>query len=292
MDVQKFLEKNSLDVFPSGFGGCRNSNYNFDCCEYNVTIFDNSDETESIVTFEDSVVKIHHASFAETKSPILVQFLNMNILNDEQWELRMFLSKLEQKKEKIFSNFAKESLIDSLFCATKAKDGIESDPYCSVWIKCGAYYIADAISALNHQQPSPTHMLDFFRKFEKNRINEKFAIVNDIIGVERATPSLLERMCKSTMGFSDMIEDNGHSQLIDKKFQFLVKESLLSDCYFYLGYINRNNFIKIKNTLHRNQDYVHVLNVAFDLDKDLTKIENQANQIKKTANELLENIAK
>ena len=130
-------------------------------------------------------------------------------------------------------------------------------------------------------------MLEHIRTFDKNKINEKFFQVNECIGLERATPSLLDRMCKSTIDFSDMTEDNGHSKIIQKKHDYLVKNSLIPDCYFYLDYINRNNFIKIKDSLHRKPELIHVLKTAFDIENDMTKIEQQANILESTASDLL-----
>ena len=130
-------------------------------------------------------------------------------------------------------------------------------------------------------------MLEQVRELKKNRINENFSIVNDCIGIERATPSLLTRMCKSTMGFSDMVEANNHSKIIQKKCNYLVKNGLLADCYFYLAYINRNNMIKIKDILQQKPEFIHVLKVGFDVENDYSKIEQQANLLQKTANEIL-----
>jgi hypothetical protein len=62
---------------------------------------------------------------------------------------------------------------------------------------------------------------------------------------------------------------------------------LIPDCYFYLGYINRNNFIKIKESIHRKPELIHVLKTAFDIESDMTKIEQQANTLEGTANDLL-----
>ncbi len=212
----------------------------------------------------------------------------MEILNDEQWELRIFLSKIKEKKEKIFKTYTKSCLIDAAVCATKTKDGLKnSDPFASSWIKCSAFFIADAISILNSKRPSPAHMLENLRHFEKNKINENFSIVNDSIGIERATPSLLSRMCKSTMGFSEMVEQNDHSKIIQKKNDYFLKNSLISDCYFYLGYNKRNNFIKIKDILHEKPELIHVLKVAFDVDNDQVKIEQQADVLHKTANDMI-----
>ena len=72
-------------------------------------------------------------------------------------------------------------------------------------------------------------------------------------------------MLKSTCGFSDMVEKNQNSIIIEKKANYLIQNSLLSDCYLYLNYQNRNNFLKIKNSLNKNSDKIHVLKTAFDL---------------------------
>lgn len=288
MDVKIFLEEQSLNNFPAGLGGCKAENKSFDCCEYNITIFDNKKDHDSIIEYENELVKIHHGFLSENNSNVLIQYNNMKILFDEQWELRMLLSKINEKKQAIFTDFAKSCLIDVLFCASKTKDGLQnSDPFASSWVKCGAFFLADAVSGFNSQRPSPTHMLEQIRALEKNRTNQSFSVVNDCIGIERATPSLLSRMCKSTIGFSDMVEKNNHSKIIQKKYDYLINNGLLSDCYFYLDYINRNNMIKIKDALQQNPELIHVLKVGFDIENDSSKIEQQANLLQKTANELL-----
>lgn len=288
MDYKKILEDFSLTKFPVALGGCRKDGNNFGCCEYNITVFDEKNEKDRIIEVGNEFVKIHHGSLEESRHEILAQYDNLEILNDEQWELRIFLSKIKEKKEKIFKTYAKSCLIDAAVCATKTKDGLKnSDLFASSWIKCSAFFIADAISILNSKRPSPTHMLENLRHFEKNKINENFSIVNDSIGIERATPSLLSRMCKSTIGFSDMVEQNDHSKIIQKKNDYFLKNSLISDCYFYLGYTNRNNFIKIKDILHEKPELIHVLKVAFDVDNDQVKIGQQADVLHKTANDMI-----
>ena len=288
MDYKKILEDFSLTKFPVALGGCRKEGNNFGCCEYNITVFDEKNEKDRIIEVGNEFVKIHHGSLEESRHEILAQYDNLEILNDEQWELRIFLSKIKEKKEKIFKTYAKSCLIDAAVCATKTKDGLKnSDLFASSWIKCSAFFIADAISILNSKRPSPAHMLENLRHFEKNKINENFSIVNDSIGIERATPSLLSRMCKSTMGFSDMVEQNDHSKIIQKKNDYFLKNSLISDCYFYLGYTNRNNFIKIKDILHQKPELIHVLKVAFDVDNDQVKIGQQADVLHKTANDMI-----
>ena len=89
------------------------------------------------------------------------------------------------------------------------------------------------------------------------------------------------------MGFSDMIEKNNHSQIIQKTHDYFVTNSMISDCYFYLGYVNKENFIKIKNSLNRNQDLIHVLKTAFDIEADSNVLLQQAELIQNSCNALL-----
>ena len=159
-------------------------------------------------------------------------------------------SKIKEKNEQITKASAKSCLIDASVCITKSNSSLKnSEPFSSSWLKSAAYFLADAICLLNLERPSPTHSLQSIRKFNTNKFHQSISTLIEIIGLERATTSLLSRMCKSTIGFSDMVEKNGNSKIIQRKYEYLTEKSLLSDCYFYFGYINRNNFIKIKNDI-------------------------------------------
>lgn len=288
MDLKTLPEKLSLSHFPVGFGGCRNNGINFQCCEYNLTVFDEKQEEPSIHEIDENMIKLHHGSLSETNVNILKQFDGMQIVSDEQWKLRMFLTKIKTKSKQITSSYIQNCLVDAGVYATKARELIKSsDPLAHVWIKCAAYFLADAIFLINSKRPSPTHMLEIIRGFEKNKINQGFSVVHQCLGIERASTSLLSRMVKSTIGFSDMVEKNNHSKIIQQKYDYLVQNSLLSDCYFYLGYINRNNVIKIKDTLHHHLEYMHLLKVALDTESDSLVVERQAMTLLKTTNDLL-----
>ena len=288
MDTKILLEKLSLPHFPIGLGGCKNTDDTFNCCEYNISIFDDKKEQDSIIEVEGELVKIHHGSLSETDPAILSQFQGMKILSDDQWSLRIFLSMIKEKSEKISRSYIQSCLVDAGILAIKAKDGIKlSDPFLSCWLKCAACFVADAILIINSKRPSTVHNLEHIRTLKKNRINETFATVNQCIGVERATNSLLSRMLKSTIGFSDMVEANGHSLIIQKKYDYLIQNSLFTDCYFYLVYLNRNNLLKIKNNIHRKHDLIHILKVGFDIENDPLEIERKASSILKVTHDLV-----
>ena len=285
MEHKKILENLSIENHPVGIGGCKSQGPSYDCCEYDITVFDGKKE-ESFLEHDGNFYHIYHGTLEETSPDILLQYDGMTILVDEQWELRMLLSKIKEKKQQIFNAYVKNCLVESGVCITKAKHGLNSDPYSSSWVKCAAYFLADAISVLNSYHPSPVHMLKTLRELPKNKTNEAVSVITDSIGIERATSSLLSRMLKSTMGFSDLITDNFHSRIISRKYNYLVENSLLSDCYFYLGYVNRNNFKKIQD-LHRKPELIHLLKTGFDLENDTIKVESDANNLYEATNFLL-----
>lgn len=288
MNLEKLIEKFSKNQYPIAVTGCKISQISFPACEYDITIFDNKKASPEIIEFENEFFEIHHGTLNESSAGILIHYEDMKIIRDNQWELKMLSSKVKEKKHQIYKNFTKDCLIESLFCLNRGKNALQnSDPFGPAWIKSAAYFIVDAIFGFNKLKPSPSHTLEYVRKFGKTAINEKFSIINNCVGIERATPSLLSRMCKSTIGFSNMVQPNGHSKIIQRKYDYFVTNSFLSDCYLYLGYLNRNNLMKIKDEIHRKPDLIHVLKVAFDLENDPSKLEQQLMILQKTANELL-----
>jgi len=289
MDFNNLLSKINIGNFPVGIGGCKSNETTYDCCEYNITIFDGKKENETVINFENNLVKIHHGNLNEADAKTLKQFENLKILHDEKWDLRMLQSKIKEKNEQITKASAKSCLIDASVCITKSNSSLKnSEPFSSSWLKSAAYFLADAICLLNLERPSPTHSLQSIRKFNTNKFHQSISTLIEIIGLERATTSLLSRMCKSTIGFSDMVEKNGNSKIIQRKYEYLTEKSLLSDCYFYFGYINRNNFIKIKNDIAKKPELIHILKTAFDLENDPVKLDSQVKKLQNAVNSLLE----
>ena len=274
MKSEEILEIIPSTEFPIGLGGCHTDQTNFDCCVYDITVFDHTGESESIIEKNNKFFKIHHCGLNENRVEILIQLQNMQILSDDQWELQMFLAKINEKLGSIYNTFTKNSIIESQICLTKAKDGLnKSDPFVSSWIKSAGYFLTDAILSLNTSRSSPSHMLNTLRNLESTKPNETLALVIDSLGLERATPSLLSRMSKSVIGLSDLVEKNNNSKIIQKNIDCLIERSLFSDCYFYIGYITRNNFYRVKNALTSYPELIHILKTGFDLEHDSSVFE-------------------
>ena len=135
-------------------------------------------------------------------------------------------------------------------------------------------------------------MLNTLRNFKPSQINKTLSVVLNSIGLERATPSLLERMMKSGIGLSDLIEKNNNSRIIKTKTNCLIEQSLFSDCYFYIGYVNRNNFYRIKNSLDKFPEIIHILKTGFDLEYDNSAFETDIQSLHEVAQILLKSTHK
>ncbi len=85
-----------------------------------------------------------------------------------------------------------------------------------------------------------------------------------------------------------MVENNQNSKIIEKKANHLIENSLLSDCYLYLTYQNKNNFYKIKNFLNVHSDKIHVLKTAFDLTNTPSELHVSIDSMHNITNALLE----
>lgn len=293
MKAEEILRIIPPTTYPVGLGGCHAEQTNLDCCVHDITIFDQSGIPESVIEKDSQFFKIHHCTLTENRVEILIQLHHMQILYDEQWELKMFLAKIREKHESILKAFTKSSIIESQICLTKAKNVLDkSDPFVSSWIKSAGYFLVDAILSLNNYRPSPSHMLDILRNLKSNQINEMLPIVLDSLGLERATPSLLRRMSKSTVGLSDLVEKNNNSKIIQHKINCFLDKSLFSDCYFYIGYVNRNNFYRIKNSLDKFPEIIHILKTGFDLEYDNSAFETDIQSLHEVAQILLKSTHK
>jgi hypothetical protein len=67
---------------------------------------------------------------------------------------------------------------------------------------------------------------------------------------------------------------------------------MLSDCYFYFGYLNKENFVKIKNSIEKQPDLIHILKISFDVEADINLLEQQAKHVSKSANEILDSVSR
>ena len=290
MNLDEIIKIIGQNNSPIALGGYDADDFDIDCNIHNLVLFDGKNISDEIITHESKTLKISHGTLSETNPESLIHYQNLGIIQDPEWELKMFVSKIKEKKDVLFLASSKNALVESQLSLSKAKNALEhDDPFVSCWIKCAITSLIDSILLQNNILPYPAQALSLIRNLkQKNTIQFVDKIIAES-GIERATSSLLSRMLKSSSGFSDMIENNQNSSIIEKKANYLIQNSLFADCYLYLIYQNRNNFYKIKDSLDKNSDKIHVLKTAFDLTITSSELSGTIDSLSDISKSLLSN---
>ena len=290
MNLDEIIKIIGQNNSPIALGGYDADDFDIDCNIHNLVLFDGKNIYDEIITHESKTLKISHGTLSETIPESLIHYQNLEIIQDPEWELKMFVSKIKEKKDVLFLASSKNALVESQLSLSKAKNALEhNDPFVSCWIKCAITSLIDSILLQNNILPYSAQALSLIRNLKQKNTNQ---FVDKIIaesGIERATSSLLSRMLKSSSGFSDMIENNQNSSIIEKKANHLIQNSLFADCYLYLIYQNRNNFYKIKDSLDKNSDKIHVLKTAFDLTITSSELSGTIDSLSDISKSLLSN---
>ena len=296
--LRQVIRDCGLSGFPVGLGGCRASDTHFDACSFDLVVFDGRRDggvgASRTVKSGGDLFTIHHASLSETDPRRLLQYDGLRIIQDDSWELRTMLAGISKRRSRLFSDLAKDSLIESMFCCQRARDAIRgADVFAPCWQKCASFYLADAISAINHIRPSPSHMISALRHLEGGPASEHVDVAIQTIGIERATPTLLERMARSTIGFIGVAggDDGDATKTVRQKHDFFVANSMFANDYFYLGYTCRDVFVGIKDRLGRELDLFHILQVAFDTDADSNALLRRSDLVAESSRAVLEGIS-
>ncbi|RNJ80193.1 MAG: hypothetical protein D9C04_02405 [Nitrosopumilus sp. B06] len=280
MDAKKLLAELGMSGHPAGLGGCHVSGGHFEACAHDMVVFDGGSGSRLAESDGDTVM-VWHASLSETRSGSLLGYDRLRIVCDESWELHMLLSRIEQRRKLLYADHARHCLVESLLCCQKSRQypGVLA----SCWQKCASYYLADAICALNSCIPGSSHMLDALRSMQK--AGRHIETVTKTVGTERATPTLLERISKSAVGLADMA---GYiSQTIEPKRDYFVKNSMPSDCYFYLCHSSRESFVNLMSSSGRKPELEYILKTAFDVESDSNLVMQHVKLVEKSCNELL-----
>ena len=290
MNLDEIIKIIGQNNSPIALGGYDADDFDIDCNIHNLVLFDGKNISDEIITHESKTLKISHGTLSETIPEFLIHYQNLEIIQDPEWELKMFVSKIKEKKDVLFLASSKNALVESQLSLSKAKNALEhDDPFVSCWIKCAITSLIDSILLQNNILPYSAQALSLIRNLkQKNTIQFVDKIIAES-GIERATSSLLSRMLKSSSGFSDMIENNQNSSIIEKKANYLIQNSLFADCYLYLIYQNRNNFYKIKDSLDKNSDKIHVLKTAFDLTITSSELSGTIDSLSDISKSLLSN---
>jgi len=141
LEYKKILEKLSIGNSPVGMGGCRNEGSSYDCCEYDITIFDGKKQKESFLEYNGNFYYIYHGTLKEISPETMdLQGAQVNYESWNNYESNIASSGLE----KIYFDLIKSAINSTVF-EGKTQYNYENDNVDLKYIKIPFSTIADSL---------------------------------------------------------------------------------------------------------------------------------------------------
>jgi hypothetical protein len=285
-EIQDFLSKNSdLEL---ALIGCRadSSNISYDCCEYDVAILGGNENgyDKKIVRLEDNTIEFLHFPNYQNYGHNDISLFNMTKL-EKSSDLFISPHPPESDRKSWYNAAGKRRVVDSLFNVSKnssAKAELDS----SLNLKIAAYDLIEGILLLSQTRPMPIHELNQLRQVDvrKDFINEAIQVCIECLGIERATRTIINR---SFNALKEILKERYDVELLSSKIDFLLKQGLLADCYYYIGKLVCGH-LEIKDNV--SQLNYHKLNtIALDLTSDYEKVKKLSALVKRDCKLMLKN---
>ena len=262
-------------MHPVALIGCRTSPISLDCCEYDLAIFEPSQEDKQVnqvVRVNKQPVELIH--FTGSIKDHVIDLANMAILKDNA---KLILSSaardiILEKYTKTLVSSGKKSLISSLFCQQKMR-GTKHPIVAAMWLKIAAYEFIDGMIALSGNRPMPVHILEQVRQIDVRRI-EGVEIALECIGAERATRPAISR---SMEAIKELKLNDYDKDLFLSKITHLLERRMLVDCYYYAGRVASKNLVTRRESFH--SQYSKLVQLALDLSSDSQSLEKMQKQL-------------
>ncbi|MDW0157677.1 MAG: hypothetical protein QOK62_05350 [Nitrososphaeraceae archaeon] len=285
-EVQAFLSKNSdLEL---ALIGCRadSSHISYDCCEYDIAVLGSNENgyDKKIIQLGDNTIEFLHFPNYQNYGHSDISLFNM-IKIEKSSDLFISPHPPEIDRKSWYIAAGKRRVVDSLFNVSKnSSNRAKLDS--SLNLKIAAYDLIEGILLISQTKPMPIHELNQLRQVEvrKDFINEAIQVCIECLGIERATRTIINRSFKA---LKEILKERYDVELLSSKIDFLVKQGLLADCYYYIGKLVCSH-LKIKD--NAPQLNYHKLNtIALDLTSDYEKVKNMSALIKRDCKLILKN---
>ena len=267
--------------------GCRadSSHISYDCCEYDVAILGSNENgyDKKIVRLGDNTIEfLHYPNYQNGHNDI--SLFNM-IKLDKSTDLFISPHPPEIDKKRWYIAAGKRRVVNSLFNVSK-NSSAKAEPDSSLNLKIAAYDLIEGILLLSQTRPMPIHELNQLRQVEvrKDFINEAIQVCIECLGIERATRTIINRSFKA---LKEILKERYDVELLSSKIDFLLKQGLLADCYYYIGKLVCCHLEKKDNASQLNY---HKLNtIALDLTGDYEKVKKLSAFVKRDCKLMLKN---
>ena len=285
-EVQAFLSKNSdLEL---ALIGCRadSSHISYDCCEYDIAVLGSNENgyDKKIIQLGDNTIEFLHFPNYQNYGHSDISLFNM-IKIEKSSDLFISPHTPEIDRKSWYIAAGKRRVVDSLFNVSKnSSNRAKLDS--SLNLKIAAYDLIEGILLISQTKPMPIHELNQLRQVEvrKDFINEAIQVCIECLGIERATRTIINRSFKA---LKEILKERYDVELLSSKIDFLLKQGLLADCYYYIGKLVCRH-LKIKD--NAPQLNYHKLNtIALDLTSDYEKVKKMSALIKRDCKLILKN---
>jgi len=285
-EVQAFVSKNSdLEL---GLIGCRadSSHISYDCCEYDIAVLGSNENSydKKIIQLGDNTIEFLHFPNYRKYGHGDISLFNMIKLEGSN-DLFISPPPLEIDRKSWYIAAGKRKVVDSLFNVSKnSRNRAKLDS--SLNLKIAAYDLIEGILLISQTKPMPIHELNQLRQVEvrKDFINEAIQVCIECLGIERATRTIINRSFKA---LKEILKERYDVELLSSKIDFLLKQGLLADCYYYIGKLVCSH---LENKDNASQLNYHKLNsIALDLTSDYEKVKKMSALIKRDCKLILKN---
>lgn len=285
-EVQAFLSKNSdLEL---ALIGCRadSSHISYDCCEYDIAVLGSNENgyDKKIIQLGDNTIEFLHFPNYQNYGHNDISLFNM-IKLEKSSDLFISQHPPEIDRRSWYIAAGKRRVVDSLFNVSKnSSNRAKLDS--SLNLKIAAYDLIEGILLISQTKPMPIHELNQLRQVEvrKDFINEAIQVCIECLGIERATRTIINRSFKA---LKEILKERYDVELLSSKIDFLLKQGLLADCYYYIGKLVCSH---LENKDNAPQLNYHKLNtIALDLTSDYEKVKKMSALIKRDCKLILKN---
>lgn len=259
------------------------------CCEYDIIVLSERDRPQEVIKIGSYWVEILRIPLRSEILRILAESVDGILLNDiYDIQVASIRDAFSNNSARISAKslIAKRLLISCLMRYSEIERMSEKSPVISAMLlKISAYEIIQSLMFFYGLTGSPLHQLEAIRKdLEPNHFeSESISLSLEIIGVERATSSVLRRSIPS---YSRLATDRYDRSLIEAKIEFLYKSKMIADCYYYVGKIC-SDIVKSQHSTFWHA-YKKLIQTGMDLSIDIEHIQRWNSQVNTAAKRLLE----
>jgi hypothetical protein len=275
---------------PALLVGCRavNPGMSKPCCEYDILVLNNDIQPHKVVKLESYWAELLYVHLDPKVLKVIPDSVDGIVLNDtDDFRLSSTINAVinNTRRNSIKPAVARKLLVSILMRYNEIERMSQKSPIISsMLLKISAYELMQSIVYFSGLPSSPFHQLESIRRIlEPSRLeSETISLALEIVGVERATASVLRRSIPS---YSRLAENRYDRSLIEDKINFLYESGMTADCYYYVGRICSDILKSLDNTFWHT--YAKLVQLGMDLSVDIEHIQRWNPQLTAAARRLL-----